>query len=533
MKLSRCLAVGALVASIAWIFIDQVPDPGFRRGHRGWVSAHTLAVIEKADAEHGFVGNALSVLTPAGRELFYFDRYPVFFSAAMHAVLTATPLSKRDEIHVARQAMNVVHAATLVMAVLLLLQLGLSVEGAVAVTLLGACGYFMVEYRDMVHYDQPALLGVVALMWAIAGWYRGAGNRRVYVVTGVAVLLGRGYASFAVLGVWWLLETVRSIRRGSSARSIFPRVLASVPSHACVLGIALAVACLGYNIAVEARVRGVAVSEVGIVRSAAKRLSLDERFNQRKARSLAWSRFAGGQAENFARGLLPWQRRNPLSRQHLLARGMALSIASAGILFAATRPLPMRTAWLVVACSGPLWLLAMRDLSAFHTYTAIYLFPLSLVCFASLLWLVPPRVHLAVALVACAVFAVSTHGKNRILAKTQMESATETRDLERIAKLLKPGEPVAVHGRLFSGTPFAPGFYFPDHDLQTSGRSSLLLTRDPRLEGSNLTGFNKRIFLIRTPHPLRVSSVIAKRKLGRHLWDRPERTPANQKFRLR
>src|SRR5436190_449155 len=82
-SVSRALAVAAFAAALAFVFASQTPDAGFRAGHRGWVSAHTLAIAEKASARNGFVGYAVSLATASTRDLYYFDRYPVLFSAAL------------------------------------------------------------------------------------------------------------------------------------------------------------------------------------------------------------------------------------------------------------------------------------------------------------------------------------------------------------------------------------------------------------------------------------------------------------------
>ena len=52
MNASRMVAITALALSLAFVFADQARDDGFRRGHRGWVSAHTLAIATLPGAIH-------------------------------------------------------------------------------------------------------------------------------------------------------------------------------------------------------------------------------------------------------------------------------------------------------------------------------------------------------------------------------------------------------------------------------------------------------------------------------------------------
>lgn len=502
------LAGAALAVALAFVFTGQARDDGFRVGHRGWVSAHTLAIAAKATPENGLVGYAVSLSTPDSRDLYYFDRYPVFFAAGLGAAQRLLAPDKTAAIRVGRQAMNVVYALTVVAAVLLLLRLGLRPEAAVAAAAMAGAGYSMVEYRDMVHFDQPALLGIVVLLWSIARWYCGAGARVVLLATAFAVASGRGYASFAVLGLWWTLEAVRIFReRGESAAS---RILLGVPARACILGIVLGSGFLGYNVVQEARARRIPVAEVGIVRSAVERLSLDRRFNEVNEKRLTWGHFLTTQGSNLGRSVVPWTRREPLRRQREARAALGLSVLVAAIAFAATRPGPHRPAWLLACLSGPLWILAMRNLAAFHPYTAIYLFPVLLTFFAALLHRLPRHVATAAALLACWTIVVANQGKNHEIVRLGRGLREETRDMERVARALLPGDAVALEGPLFRGVPLALGFFLPDHDIVVEGPARLVLSRDEDFEGENLTPVNSRVFLFEAAEGYRARSSLAR-----------------------
>lgn len=502
MNLRRAIAIAALAAALAFVFYDQVSDPGFRRGHRGWVSAHTLAIAQKASPENGFVGYTISLATPAGRELYYFDRYPVFFSAALHSVQAAAQ-GKAGQIHVARQVMNLVYVLTVLAAVALLVELGLTLEAAVAASAFAAAGSTMVEYRDMVHYDQPAVLGSVLLLWAVARWSRTGLSRAVYVATAVAVCLGRGYASFVILGLWWLFEAARILRAREQAPA-FSRtmrtmrtLLLGVPARACLLGILVAGACLAYNVRAEARAREVSWTETSIVRSAKRRLSLDTEFNEQKERRLTWPPFMDVQQENFARGIVPWSRRDPLRHHKEVRTAIAVIVAVVALGFALSRPRELRVPWMLMCLSGPLWLAAMRNLTAFHPYTAVFLYPMTLVGLAALLHPLARRWQWIAALAACTLLIASTSQRNDALARDKRFAVQDTRDMERVRAVLERRDAVAVDQRVFRGVPYALGFYLPDHDLVVEGPASLVLTRDRKFRGENLTPANAGIFLFR------------------------------------
>ena len=97
-------------------------EPGYddyQPKHHGWVSAHTLAIISKATPENHFVGYALTFIDDQNKiDYQYFDRYPVFFSAVFNRVLTVAH-TLADQILLAKQVMNVIFLATLIVASLL------------------------------------------------------------------------------------------------------------------------------------------------------------------------------------------------------------------------------------------------------------------------------------------------------------------------------------------------------------------------------------------------------------------------------
>ncbi|MFN2424843.1 MAG: hypothetical protein ABR587_00200 [Candidatus Binatia bacterium] len=490
--------VAALAAALAWVLVSQPHDDGFRRGHRGWVTAHTLAIAQRASASHGFVGYTLALSTPARRDLYYFDRYPVFFAAGLHAAAQLVAPDKHAQIHVSRQVMNLLYAATIVMGAMLLVELGVTLELSVAGAAMAGAGYTMLHYRDMVHFDQPALLGLVALLWAIAGFHNGRGSARVLVVTALAVMAGRGYASYAALGSWWILDTIRSLgmpRQGTGG--LLRTVATSLPTRACVLGIAIGAACLTYNIVVEARVRGVPLAESSIVVSARQRLALDDGFNERTDKRRRWQRFLSSQQTNLVRSTLPWTEKDPLHR-HDVAKGFfAASIVAVAFGFAWSRAGSLRVAALVACSAGPLWLVAMRNLAAFHPYTAVYFFPLILLFFAALLQALPRRLGPAAALLACGLLVVCVNASNRHAGRHSRGLRLETTDMETIAHALPARAEVATDGQLFPGVPFALGFYLPDHDIAVEGPASFVLTRRANFRGENLTPHNSGIYLFR------------------------------------
>jgi hypothetical protein len=510
---SRLLACAALAAALAFVFVDQPHDDGFRRGHRGWVSAHTLAIVERSVPENGFVGYTLALTTETSRDLYYFDRYPVFFAAALEGIENLFASDRTSEIRVARQVMNVVYALTLVAAAVLLVELGLPVEAAIAAAVLAGASATMVAFRDMVHFDQPALLGIVVLLWALARRKGGGSAALVAGVSAVAVMSGRGYASFAVLGLWWIFESASLLRKARDA-SVLRAIATSVPTLACLVAIAVGTTCLGYNIVMESRLRGIAVTEVGIVRSGLRRLSLDEGFNERMERSIKWSHVLQSQQAGVAHSVLPFARRDPLHARPWLRVGLWSLVLAVAIAFAATRPAATRTVWLTAVFAGPVWLLVMRNLAAFHQYTALYFYPLSLAFFAALLHRLSARVASAAAVAACLLLVDATRESNRVIVQNAGTSRQDTKDMIQIERVLGPGDAVATDKQLLRGVPYALGFYLPDNDIVVEGPATLVLSRRRQFQGQNLTPGNAGIFLYRPDGRWTARSTLARHHRG-------------------
>jgi hypothetical protein len=501
LETSFSLAVCAALAILVFATQNRVVgwEPGYNElqsKHHGWVSSHTLAIIAHATPSNGFVGYAEARVDETGRRQYgYFDRYPVFFSAAMHALLS---LKERlsTQIYLAKQAMNGVFLLTVVAAFLLLRRLTGRTLPSLASALLSVSSPYLLFYKDMIHYDQPALLGMLILIYAIA-LFKTAGHRwPVYAAAIGSVSLGRGYASFSVLGLWALLEalpilTVRSIpfpqRLARLIRSDALRVLA--------LGIAWGAACLGYNIAVESIRRGVPFGETSIVLSAVNRLSLNEAFNESYFRILNWSTFLRDQAIRIVRWSFPvWEYEGSAALSGLLVLGMLAVIGLQGRFLDA----PRRVVLWLLAFSGIVWLLAMRNLSAFHDYTAMYYLGVPLAFYATLTFRLPlPRVAwVGVVAAGLALFAVRHQMIQELHTQLGQSTNAYTHDFMRIAAALPgPGQTITLE----DGVPYAPyafGFYLPD-DLQAPrSLADYVISRDPRSLPANLTPDNTYMYLL-------------------------------------
>jgi hypothetical protein len=496
-RLSRrdAFAFAALAFALVFIFVDQAHDTGFQKGHRGWCSANVMGIIEHATPSNGFVGHTLQFIRDGKKKYDYFDRYPAFFSAGMHVALNTFELSRGEQIFVARQLMNVLHALTLIAAIAFLLELGVTPGIAVGAVALAAAGRLIVMYRDMIHFDQAALTGFVTLLWALARWYRTRNDRLIYFATAFGVMMGRGYASFAVLAVWWLVELVIAAR---TSRQALKTMVFGTATRACLLAIAIGTSCLAYNIWREAEKNDVAWTKVGIVDSASRRFLISEKVNESQKKKVAWSKFGKIQVERFVSNAQPFagprfQTKNTWINAALTLLGVAVIAA-----FIARSKRELRPPMIVAALSGVLWIVAMRGLTAFHEFTTMFLFGGIVLLMLALIHWVPERFAVVPALLGCFVLVAATSARNNQLEKQEPKGEVYTKDFARIAEKLKPGDAFDIEPRdrkkLVPGVPYAIGWFLPDNYIENDAK--LIVSNKKKRKGSkNLTPDNKKLFL--------------------------------------
>lgn len=507
-----------LLALVWWL---QPYKVGFEPGHHGWVSSHTLAIIGRATPAREFVGYAQEFRTGDGVSRVYFDRHPALFAAGMNAGLSLSGDTFAERVFAARQLMNVIYVLTGVFSYLFLLSVLRSRPAAFVATLLTLSGWYFAHYKDMVHFDQPAVLGLAMTYFGIASFELEDRRGPLFAASLAAPLLGLGYVSVITLAFW---SGVRVARRSRSSSETITLV---EPFAATLLAGTLAASALLYNTVVEARGRNVPLAETSIVESATRRLGLSSSFNEEYSPELAWSSFLSSQAQRAYDGMWPLafhggfdaldrRARNPTdaSRVYSVAREtyrVGGQIVVAGVLLVGIGVLvrlDQSRRWVVgvVAASGIVWLLLMRNLAAFHDYTAIYLLGAQLSVFGGFALYCSrrfPRVSVAGGLTIFVASLVVNHTSSTAIAK-EVNSITE--EFQTIRNALQ-GTRAAIyagstddHWHFLEGRPFALGFYGSEYEfvLQEDEAAFVLTNQsvDPP-PGANLTPENGSFFLYR------------------------------------
>jgi hypothetical protein len=351
----------------------------------------------------------------------------------------------------------------------------------------------------MVHFDQPALLGFVFLMYAIAVHMRRANRPLVAGAALGAVALGRGYASISVLGVWLLLEASQILLQGGSSFLDKARLVQRHDSFRVLLiAILWAGLLLTYNILTEAHKRQIPLMQTSIVQSAENRLSLDESFNEKYAGILDWGEFLPGQVNRLVRWSFPiWDYGGiPLLDVIIVFTMLAVIVA-----YGAQLDVNRRKTLALMVLSGAVWLIGMRNLSAFHEYTTMYYLGITLAFYASIFSLlrIPPKLAYAVLICALAVFAYYNQKTQDLHYQIGEPYNSYTYDIMRIRELLPEGE-VTVYlpqGIKTASTSAAIGFYLPKAFLAPEGTAEYVISSEQDFLPQTLTPDNKRLFLFK------------------------------------
>ena len=497
-----CFIVLAIVVVATFIIEDHIV--GWQGGyddlqpkHHGWVSANTLAIISKATPANFFVGYALASKDDQGQMQYeYFDRYPVFFSAIFNRILSLAP-NLAEEFMLAKQVMNFIFLATLIIAFLLIEKLSNNKALSLAVVLLAFANPYLLWYKDMVHFDQPALFGFLLLTYAIALYKLDGTTRLLYISTFVAIALGRGYASYAVLGVWLGIEVFMILKpKGVEFREKLKNILGHPSFRLLIIAIVWGGVLLSYNVVVEARTRNVSIFHTSILQSARRRLSLNPEFNIENEGVINWPDFVGSQINRTVQWSLPVKDMN----LGVWANGFILAIMFLvmGIMIR-RQTLERRIIYLITIFSGFAWLVPLRNLSAFHDYTAMYYIGIPLVFYLSVFTIFNiPRNIAPYLMILGLIIYVSALVQIRDWHEARAGAANAyTYDLMQILeKIDGTGHNIDLIAAIPYG-PFPPGFDLSGQYLTPKKIAEYVISKNKNYSPNNLTPNNQIIFLFK------------------------------------
>ena len=482
MTRSRFLLAAYFCLLTTIVFATQFSYAGFYDKHHGWVTSHGLAIAVHATPANGFVGHARLFVEPGGAlDQDYFDRYPLFYSAALGALIRLSD-DLETQVFIARQLMHALFALALLFAWRLLRLLGATPVAALVGVTLAFSGYGLLYYRGMVHFDQPALPAMLALLCVIARakLERRQRWRRLTLTTLVVLALGRGLASLGVLGLWFALESAGLLwQREQPLRQRLRAILRQDATRLLLLGLVWSVLLLSWNLAHEMARRNVPLEQTGIVYSMTRRLPLGHEGGRNlstgKNAAPPWDEFATRTVDRVLRWYAPLSYAGSDDAPARLSWPLfLLMLATVSAYVLRQRP-PLRLLLLLVAGSGLLFITFMINLTAHHDFTTLYAIGFALVFWlAALAWLRShPRltaVALVLALLLFARSALLVEAENRAIFA---EYARYTAEYNRIRLALESRGVAQAriydifinHCPIHHSKCYAPGFLLQQHAI--------------------------------------------------------------------
>jgi len=155
----------------------------------------------------------------------------------------------------------------------------------------------------------------------------------------------------------------------------------------------------------------------------------------------------------------------------------------------------------LMVLSGVVWLFFMRNLSAFHDYTAMYYLSFTLAFYASALSLlrIPPRFAVVVLICALAVFVYRNQKTQELHYQIGTPYNDLTYDFARIRSQLPDGE-VTVYlpeGIKAASTSAAVAYYLPNAFMAPEDRAEYVISSDREFLPQTLTPDNTDLFLFK------------------------------------
>ena len=489
------------------VFTLQPDNNCFLGRHHGWVSSHSLAFIERSTSATGYVGYTQHFQQKDGSDYYwYFNRCPIWFAAAARLIIDWGNPSLADRIFRARQIMNAVYGATLLIMMVLARALGLSVWQALGAVCLTSCGYHLLWYKDMINVDQPALLGNLLLIWTLARYYRGGGLGSVYAGAFLAAMLSQGGSFLGVLFAWFLADFAAQFNR--SSLTTWGRILKSPAIKPGLTATVFYSLALAYNALWESAINKSQFLQTSIIQSALLRIG--EKSLPEYLEYLSWPAFLHRQLYTFVQSLLPYPSLQALpAHNSLLLPAVVLGCLSIFSIisyrFLRQSSGAARTLGIILLLSAPAWIFPMRHFTGLHEFTAIYYTTLALVVQAAVAAICFSSSQRAYALAGVIIFIIS-----HLLLSAEVRSISdsclvETADFQQIATKLPEQAPYATIGNyreIILGAPHALSYYLGGHPISRKETERFLVGRQRQIPGYRLlTPENNGIFLLELAPP--------------------------------
>lgn len=473
----------------AQVLIFQPHKYGFAPGHHGWVSSHNSAIIINSIPENCFSGYSLRFYNHEKLEYDYFVRNSVLFSAIIKIVLFPLEPYPRWWVYSARQIMNIIFLLSIAAVWLLLVQAGFSPYLSAAVSAILFSSFTFVYFRDMIHYDQIAVLCAIMFARALLISKQTGNNRKVLFWGILAPQLGRGYAVIPFFVFWLFLDILFfqtgvkiSIRQKLKILIRHPAVFLSACS------VFLLTSAIGLNVVTEAKLRQISWEKTSVIDSMLRRSGISSSYN------VSWKFYIRQQARRFPKLFVPcaanlFWKQNKIPKFLLAAFPLFLmgsAVFSLLIIIRREKIVfrhPVVQTLTILVCGASAWMFFMKNLVAFHSYTSMYYWPSALViCLLALRFLPARPIFFISAFLLFASLGMNITSESWKAARYNSAADSIISIISRLPD--SPQTAVFIEGGyqgLFNGCPYAAGFFLHRQSIATDiNKADFIITSGPR-----------------------------------------------------
>ena len=503
---SNSAVVLVFVAALIALWVLEPRLDGFPPGHHGWVNSHLLAIFQRSEFSHAFVGHAGEYITSSGELKYdYFNRTAPPLAGLMHLLLKPFEESLSTYAHVAHQLYNVLFIVTLWCVFLFLRKLKVSAPNALAATFFLGSGFYFAEYKTMLGWG-PEPLAVIMSLLAIATWQEGR-TRQSYFLVFSASLLGMGAPAAFVFLTWMMVRMILTLRSdGLTALLRTKGLFRDASAKMLMVSVLVSGVGIGWSIAGEVSVRDVSVAETSIVGSAKRRLGADEKAYE----STSWAhrphRFLKEQVDRVSKGMLPYvlvrlAEHLGVHRQYIVTSGGLFLLAICTVAFF------RRTKWLgelglVAVSCGLVWSYVLRRVVAYHDYTTTIHLGLYVMLALSLFARFRGKVAVVGCVLSLMLFLLSVYVVRGDHAARVAPYRRITYEYQVIRELLEPDAPVYIeegNQNHIGFAPYAPYFYLYGHPIALRPRDArYVVSRKIGVPGVLHTPTHQEVFLRET-----------------------------------
>jgi len=486
---------------LIFIILTQSKTTGFSNGHHGWVTSHNLSIIKRAAISNYFVGYSGDIIEDNNKiNHFYFNRAPFIFLAICHILLK--PFDNNDHLYIyfAHQIMNIIFFLTILFTFKIVnFLLKDNIKSFIAVFFIFS-GYYFIYYKDLVEQNRPGVLAIILGTYGILKYWRQNNIKFLFFYITIACFMGEGTPILFVLIIWNIIEFIDFViihKEHFILKLLFFFKKMSVITM--LFAVVLTCLIIGYNIIIESKINKIPIKETSIVNSAIKRLGGDEQFQKDYSEKLIFPNYEIRQFKRIIKGILPY----------FLTRKSGLNVLQYLVLFIMTafflfykffKEINWHNLKIGILILFPclIYMIIMKNLAAFHDFTATYYIGISIFIAICLVKYLPKQSLAPILIGLIIIFSINIILVNNDLTKMRKPYNIFNQEFRSIKEIVTENNKTFFFENKFeqviNGVPFAPFFYLYNHNISENiDYADYVISKEKRQ--SALTPQNKILFL--------------------------------------